>query len=55
MVNGEGSTIRNFIVCTVHLIVRVIESRRLRWAGHVARRKEGKSAFRIYTGKPRNA
>ena len=33
-------------------IVRVIESRRLRWAGHVARMEEGRSAFKIVTGKP---
>ena len=33
-------------------IVRMIKSRRLRWAGHVARMKEGKSAFKILTDKP---
>ena len=33
-------------------IVRVIKSRRLRWAGYVARIEEGKSAFKILTGKP---
>ena len=33
-------------------IVRVIESRRLRWAGHVARMEEGRSAVKILTGKP---
>ena len=33
-------------------IVRVVKSRRLRWAGHVARMKEGRSAFKIRTGKP---
>ena len=33
-------------------IVRVIKSRILRWAGHVARIEEGKSAFKILTGKP---
>ena len=32
-------------------IVRVIKSRRLRWAGHVARREECRSAFKILTGK----
>ena len=32
--------------------VRVIKSRRLRWAGHVARMEEGRSAFKILTGKP---
>ena len=33
-------------------IARVIKSRRLRWAGHVARMKGGRSAFKILTGKP---
>ena len=33
-------------------IVKVIKSRRLRWAGHVARTEEGRSAFKILTGKP---
>ena len=50
--NGEGSKMRNFIVCTVHLIV--IKSRRLRWARRVARMEEGRSAFKILTGKPFN-
>ena len=30
----------------------MIKSRRLRWAGHVARMEEGRSAFKIFTGKP---
>ena len=30
----------------------MIKSRRLRWAGHVARMEEIKSAFRILTDKP---
>ena len=33
-------------------IVRVIKSRRLRWAGHVSRMEEGRSSFKILTGKP---
>ena len=33
-------------------IFRVIKCRRLRWAGHVARMEEGKSAFKILTGIP---
>ena len=33
-------------------IVRVIKSRILRWAGYVARMEEGRSAFKILTGKP---
>ena len=32
-------------------MVRVIKSRRLRWAGHVARKEEGRSVFKILTGK----
>ena len=30
----------------------VIKSRRLRWAGHVARMEEVRSSFKILTGKP---
>ena len=33
-------------------IVRAIKSRRLRWAGHVARMEEVRSAFKLLTGKP---
>ena len=33
-------------------IVNVIKSRKVRWAGHVARMEEGRSAFKILTGKP---
>ena len=33
-------------------IVRVIKCRRLRWAGHLATMEEGRSAFKILTGKP---
>ena len=33
-------------------IVRVIKSRRLRWAGYVTRMEESRSAFKILTGKP---
>ena len=39
--NGESITMRNFIVGTTHLIpFTVIKSRRLRWAGDVARMEE---------------
>ena len=49
----KAPTMRNFIVCTVHLfIVRVIKSRRLRWEGQVARMEDGRSTFKILTGKP---
>ena len=33
-------------------MVRVIKCRRLRWAGHVARKEKAKNAFKILTGKP---
>jgi len=33
-------------------IVKVIKSRILRWAGHVARMEEGRSVFKMLTGKP---
>ena len=33
-------------------IARAIKSRRLRWAGHVVRMEEGRSAFKILTGTP---
>ena len=52
MGSGEVSTMRNFIVCTVPHIVRLIKSRRLRWAGNVVRMEEGRSAFKILAGKP---
>jgi hypothetical protein len=32
-------------------IVREIKSRRLRWAGHIARMEEDRSAFKILRGK----
>ena len=32
--------------------VKVIKSRRLRWAGHVARMEEDRDAFKMITGKP---
>jgi hypothetical protein len=33
-------------------IIRMIKSRRRRWAGHVARRGETKNAHRIFVGNP---
>jgi hypothetical protein len=34
------------------LIVRVIKSRRMRWAGHVARMPEGRGVYRVLVRKP---
>jgi len=33
-------------------IVRVIKSRRMRWAGHVARMGEERGLYRVLVGKP---
>jgi hypothetical protein len=33
-------------------IVRVIKSRRMRWAGHTARMGEGRGAYRVSVGRP---
>jgi hypothetical protein len=33
-------------------IIRVIKSRRIRWAGHVARMGEERGAYRILVGRP---
>ena len=48
--NGEWRRLYNEELHSLYRssnIVRVIKSRRLRWAGHVARMKEGSSAFKI--------
>jgi hypothetical protein len=33
-------------------IIRVIKSRRMRWAGNVARMGEGRGAYRVLVGRP---
>jgi hypothetical protein len=33
-------------------IVRVVKSRRMRWAGHVARMGEDRGVYRVLVGKP---
>jgi hypothetical protein len=33
-------------------IIRQIKSRRIRWAGHVARMGEGRNVYRVLVGKP---
>ena len=54
--NGEWRRLHNAELHSLYrspkIIVRVIKSRRLRWAGQVARMEECRSAFKILTGKP---
>ena len=53
--NGEWKRLHNEEVNSLyrsHNIVRVIKSRRLRWASHVARMEGVGSAFKILTGIP---
>ena len=48
--NGEWRTHHNDKLHSLYRspnIVRVIKSRRLRWAGHLARMEKGRSAFKI--------
>jgi hypothetical protein len=33
-------------------IIRIIKSKRMRWAGHVARIGEKRNAYRLFVGKP---
>jgi hypothetical protein len=33
-------------------IIRQIKSKRMRWAGHVARMGEGRNVYRVLVGKP---
>ena len=41
----------NDLYCSPN-IFRVIKSRRMRWAGHVACREERRGAYRVLVGKP---
>ena len=41
----------NDLYCSPN-IVRVIKSRRMRWAGHVARMEEGRGVHKVFMGKP---
>ena len=37
---------------SLHNIMRVVKSRRMRWAGHVARMGEDRGVHRVLVGKP---
>ena len=54
-VTGEWRRLHNEELNDVYFspnIVRVIKSRRMRWAGHVARMVEERGAYRVFVGKP---
>ena len=54
-VTGEWRRLHNEELNDLHSspnIVRVIKSRRMRWAGHVARMCEGRGVYRVLVGKP---
>ena len=54
-VTGEWKTLHNEEVSDLYSlpnIVRVVKSRRMRWAGHVARMVKGRGVHRVLVGKP---
>jgi hypothetical protein len=40
------------MICTPPISIRVIKSRRMRWAGHATRRVERRGAYRVLVGRP---
>jgi hypothetical protein len=54
-VKGERRKLQNgelHNMCSSPDIIRQIKSRRMRWAGHVARMGEGRHVYRVLVGKP---
>jgi hypothetical protein len=51
-VTGLWRKLHNHDLYSSPTIVPVIKSRRMRWAGHVARMGEGRGVYRILVGKP---
>jgi hypothetical protein len=54
-VTGEWRNLHNKELHDLHSspsIIRIIKSRRMRWAGHVARMGEKRNAYRLLVGKP---
>ena len=52
--NGEWKRLHNEELHSLYRppnIVMVMKSRKLRWADHVARMEEGRSDFKMFTGK----
>jgi hypothetical protein len=54
-VTGEWRKLHNEELrdlCSSPSIIRIIKSRRMRWAGHVERMGEKRNAYRLLVGKP---
>jgi hypothetical protein len=54
-VTGEWRKLHNEELCHLYSspsIIRIIKSRRMRWASHVARMGEKRNAYRLFVGKP---
>jgi hypothetical protein len=56
-INHDDTVLKFEFQCIFYMysspnIVRVIKSRRLRWAGHLARMGEGRGVYRVLIGKP---
>jgi hypothetical protein len=54
-VTGEWRKLRNEDLRELYSspsIIRIIKSRRMRWAGHVARMVENRNAYRLLVGNP---
>jgi hypothetical protein len=54
-VMGEWIKLHNEEPCDLYSsssIIRIIKSRRMRWAGHVARMGEKRNSYRLLVGKP---
>jgi transcription termination factor 2 len=52
---GEWRKLRNEELHNLYSapnIIRMVKSRRMRWAGHVARMGEKRNPYRVLTGKP---
>jgi hypothetical protein len=55
-VTGEWRKLHNeelHDLCSSPSIIRIIKSKRMRWAGHVTRMREKRNAYRLLVGKPK--